>query len=99
MWGLGAVLHQAATGEPAFDDDQSWTADSGPSGTWDTDDQRDAGYPQLERPAPSVAAHRDDLPADLVDAIDACLSTDAADRPALEQLAAALTPHAPGARP
>ncbi|MGH2950329.1 MAG: serine/threonine-protein kinase [Solirubrobacteraceae bacterium] len=89
VWGLGTVLYEAATGEAAFDDDGSWTDDSGPSGTWDTDDQREAGYPQLVGAAPSAAANGR-LPPALVEAIDACLEPAPADRPALEDLAAQL---------
>jgi eukaryotic-like serine/threonine-protein kinase len=93
VWGLGTVLFEAAMGEPAFDeDDGSWTDDSGPSGTWDTEDQAAAGYPQLERPA--EPAH-----GPLAGAIDACLAPAPGDRPTLEELAAMLAPHAPGARP
>ena len=87
VWGLGTVLYEAATGEAAFDDDESWTDEpSGPSGTWHTEDQRAAGYPQLEGPAPSAAA-RADLPAGLAEAIDACLAPEPSDRPSLEALA------------
>jgi eukaryotic-like serine/threonine-protein kinase len=94
VWGLGTVLYEAATGEPAFDDDESWTADSSSSHTWDTDDQRAAGYPQLEGPVPSAAAHGA-VPAELAEAIDACLARDPVDRPSLDQLSAWLEPFAP----
>jgi eukaryotic-like serine/threonine-protein kinase len=94
VWGLGAVLYEAATGAPAFEDDESWTADSGSSTTWDTRDQEAAGFPQLEGPAPSAGASGT-VPADLAAAIDACLSLDPAARPSLDQVSAWLEPLAP----
>ena len=104
VWGLGTVLYEAATGVSAFDDDESWTdapsdeASDAPAHTWDTADQLAAGYPQLEGVAPSVAAARGDLPPDVVDVIDACLSAAPDERPTLVELADAFMPHAPGAR-
>jgi eukaryotic-like serine/threonine-protein kinase len=97
VWGLGTLLYEAATGEPAFDDDGSWTGASGPSDTWDTAEQLAAGYPQTEGPAPSAAAGGA-VPAALAEAIDACLAADPGDRSALAELAARLTPLAPVAR-
>jgi eukaryotic-like serine/threonine-protein kinase len=91
VWGLGTVLYEAATGEPAFDDDDdSWTF---VSETWNTDDQREAGFPQLKGPAPSAAANNG-LPPGLAQVIDACLAHDPADRPELEALAIWLEPFA-----
>jgi serine/threonine protein kinase len=94
VWGLGTVLYEAATGVPAFDDDESWTADSGSSSTWDTHDQRAAGFPQLEGPPPPAGA-AGGVPADLAVAIDACLAPDPAERPSLDELSAWLEPLAP----
>jgi len=101
VWGLGTVLYEAATGCAAFDDDESWTPDSATTGTgtgdrprtWSTGEQTAAGYPQLEAPAPPVAASSA-LPDGLAAAIDACLAPEPADRPTLAVLAGALQPFA-----
>jgi serine/threonine protein kinase len=86
VWGLGTVLFEAAMGRPAFEDDDAEAS------TWETDDQLDAGFPQLLGPAPRATGP-------LAGAIDACLAFDPADRPSIRDLAAALLPHAPGAYP
>ena len=84
VWGLGTVLFEAATGRAAFEDDAEATS-------WATGDQLDAGFPQLDGPAPPATGA-------LATAIDACLAPDPADRPSLPELAAELVAHAPGAR-
>ena len=92
VWGLGTVLYEAATGQAAFEDDESWTGDateesaSASAHTWDTGEQLAAGYPQLEGPPPPVATFRDDLPAGVADTIDACFAPAPAGRPALDDL-------------
>jgi serine/threonine protein kinase len=95
VWGLGTVLYEAASGEAPFGEPEgsgSWTDDSGPSDTWHTEEQLAAGYPQLAGPAPALGGP-------LGAAIGACLAPAPGDRPTLEELAALLVPHAPGARP
>jgi len=90
VWGLGTVLYEAATGEPLIDDDGSWT-DAPTTGTWHTEEQREAGYPQAEGAVPSAAA-RGSLPPDLAALIDDCLQANPDDRPGLDELALRLFP-------
>ena len=97
MWGLGTVLYEAATGEPAFDADDgsgSWTDDTGRR-TPGTRRSSSGGLPAARR----AARPRAGVPDALAAAIAACLAPDPADRPTLPELAAALVPLAPGARP
>jgi serine/threonine protein kinase len=68
VWGLGVVLHAAATGDCALAD----LADA-----LDVDD------PQLHGRVPSLRRDRPRLPAALTDLVDACLDPDPAARPAL----------------
>ena len=60
-------------------------ATGAPARTWHTDDQLEAGYPQLEARAPRGRAARR-LPDRLAAAIDACLAPEPADRPSLDEL-------------
>jgi serine/threonine protein kinase len=73
VWGLGAVLYEAATGEMAF-------------GDHDGDDRVD--FPQLHRRADRVR-HRRRLGAPLAEVIDAALEPDSRQRPHLHEVLAA----------
>jgi eukaryotic-like serine/threonine-protein kinase len=91
IWGLGATLFEAATGEAPFDDDPAaWPSRATPSASSATDAQAER-YPQLEHRARRAA---DVAPVDpqLAAAIDACLEPDPGERPSLDQLTAGLEP-------
>ncbi|CAN5320613.1 hypothetical protein BH20ACT9_BH20ACT9_21750 [soil metagenome] len=93
VWGIGAVLFEAATGREPF---EPQSCPSGPSssgrgvtgGTDDSDhDDRSTAErnPQIVRPAPSVSTLRR-LSRPLAAAIDACLQRDPALRPGVDGL-------------
>lgn len=75
VWGVGAVLHAAATGRTAFADRA---------------DDLDVDDPQLHGPLPSLADERPDLDDDAVALVDGCLSVEPADRPAVAELLGAV---------
>jgi len=95
VWGIGAVLFEAATATPAFDERESVTADPGEDGadrdTWHSGDGEPGAYPQLEARADPVGTLRD-LPTALAELIDSCLEPAAEGRPGLEELLAGLEP-------
>lgn len=75
VWGIGAVLFEAATGEIPFNNHED-------SGKYEY-------YEQLERSADTVKKHRR-VPAAFDTLVGSCLLTDPAGRPSVSQLAAAL---------
>ena len=90
VWGLGAVLFEAARGEPAFDDPAGWTsADSS-----ETLSKYEGPYPQLDDRAERLLPHPS-VPDGLGAAIDACLEPEPSARPTVEALLAELEPIAP----
>jgi eukaryotic-like serine/threonine-protein kinase len=85
VWGIGVVLWEAATGQPAFGGEED--EDRLPS---DSDEELEEElHPQLLRAAAPVRRHRR-LPAPLARAIDAALSREPSSRPSLAALAALL---------
>jgi eukaryotic-like serine/threonine-protein kinase len=92
VWGIGAVLFEAATGEPAFDDPDG-------AGDEDRDDSDDSvsetldegDYPQLAAPARRIDELRQ-LPAELVDLVAACLEPDPERRPSVDELMRRMEP-------
>lgn len=99
VWGLGAVLFEAATGKPAFDapdpeavESGSWSASiEASSDSLDERELDDSDYPQLTTRAKRI----DDLrraPVALADLVAACLELDARRRPTVERVLAALEP-------
>jgi eukaryotic-like serine/threonine-protein kinase len=90
VWGIGAVLFEAATGEPAFDDPDA----SGEDDDWDESagESLDEGdYPQLAATARRIDELRP-LPAELVDLVAACLEPEPERRPGVDELMLALEP-------
>jgi serine/threonine protein kinase len=86
VWGIGVVLFEAATGEPAFDDpdapedDDEDDSDESVSETLDESD-----YPQLAAPARRIDELRE-LPRELADLVAACLQPEPEGRPCVDEL-------------
>jgi serine/threonine protein kinase len=92
VWGIGAVLFEAATGEPAFDDPDAPDDDDdlyyGESGSESLDE---SDYPQLTATAPRIDEHRP-LPRELADLVSACLDPSPELRPSVDELMRRLEP-------
>jgi serine/threonine protein kinase len=92
VWGIGVVLFEAATGEPAFDDPDAPDDDDdlyyGESVSESLDE---SDYPQLTATAPRIDEHRP-LPRELADLVAACLDPSPELRPSVDQLMGALEP-------
>jgi eukaryotic-like serine/threonine-protein kinase len=104
VWGIGTVLFEAATGEPAFDDPDADELDYGESdGAYESDEPyesddpatgerfNESEYPQLMTTARRVDELRP-LPGELVDLVAACLEPEPARRPGVDELMRALEP-------
>lgn len=93
VWGIGVVLFEAATGEPAFDDpdapdDGDDDLDYDESGSESLDE---GDYPQLTATARRVDEHRP-LPRELADLVAACLDPSPELRPSVDELMRRLEP-------
>lgn len=91
VWGVGAVLFEALTGEAPFDDDPD-AALSAPSASMGTYSEAEPErFPQLERRARRTGELVDANRA-LAGLVDACLEPEPGRRPAIEELLARLEP-------
>ena len=92
VWGIGVVLFEAATGEPAFDDPDAPDDDDdlyyGESGSESLDE---SDYPQLTATAVRIDEHRP-VPRELADLVAACLDPSPELRPSVDELMRALEP-------
>jgi eukaryotic-like serine/threonine-protein kinase len=104
VWGIGTVLFEAATGEPAFDDPDVDELDSAESDDdyesdepYESDDRPtgerfdESEYPQLVTTARRIDELRP-LPAELVDVVAACLAPEPERRPGVDDVMRRLKP-------
>jgi serine/threonine protein kinase len=90
VWGIGVVLFEAATGEPAFDDPEADGEDSDYDES--VSESLDEGdYLQLAATAPRIDEVRP-LPRELADLVAACLDPAPERRPSVDELMRALEP-------
>jgi eukaryotic-like serine/threonine-protein kinase len=93
VWGIGVVLFEAATGEPAFDDPDAPDEDDddldyGESGS---ESLGEGDYPQLTATARRIDEFRP-LPRELADLVSACLDPAPELRPSVDELMRRLEP-------
>lgn len=85
VWGIGVVLFEAATGEPAFDDPDA-DGDEHEDLDYDESESLDGGdYPQLTATALRIDELRP-LPRELADLVAACLDPAPEKRPSVGEL-------------
>jgi serine/threonine protein kinase len=89
VWGIGVVLFEAATGEPAFDDPDAPDEDDSDESVSGTLDESD--YPQLAAAARRIDELRP-LPAELADLVAACLAPEPERRPSVDEVMRVLEP-------
>jgi eukaryotic-like serine/threonine-protein kinase len=89
VWGIGVVLFEAATGEPAFDDPDAPDDDDSDESVSETIDESD--YPQLAAPARRIEELRP-LPRELADLVAACLAPEPERRPSVDDVMRVLEP-------
>jgi serine/threonine protein kinase len=87
VWGIGAVLFEAATCEPAFDDPDAEDEDSETG----SESLHEGDYPQLTSTARRIDEFRP-LPRELADLVAACLDPAPELRPSLDELMRRLEP-------
>jgi eukaryotic-like serine/threonine-protein kinase len=90
VWGLGVVLFEVATGQPAFDDpeyeDPPTSAEGG--------DQHPLQNPQVTQRAPGARLVRPDLSPTVAEVIDRCLEPEPCARPSIEAVLSMIEPAA-----
>ena len=99
MWGIGAVLFEAATAQPAFDDPEpsdeglSWSdsVESEESASLDDESLEDHEYPRLRARAARIAELRL-VPDDVDELVAACLEPEPAMPPSVGAVLARLKP-------
>jgi serine/threonine protein kinase len=91
VWGIGAVLFEAATGEPAFDDPDADSDDDLDYDDSASESLDESDYPQLTATARRIDEFRP-LPRELADLVAACLDPSPELRPSVDELMRRLEP-------